>query len=253
MMRNCVLERWDKLCDASLLRLSCTYAVKLDQLLSITSKGLTPQEDSAQSLVLTPGSRLSCSKAARVFSRLRVDFTYDGHYEEIKAQQHVQMFQWPPEATEDSVAEAACHYLQSTYMPEDVVVIAVQSVIWMGHEWPEAKVKVKETSRTDYVMVYRGLAPEMVDLLIDKQRLCTELKALVSKQETQLQTLEDDLQESQDKSGQARSFLLRCRSVPYKLAALNQTISSSKAYNLLSCRLQSAEGVLLIAVLCQNL
>ncbi|KAA6429165.1 MAG: hypothetical protein FRX49_00562 [Trebouxia sp. A1-2] len=172
-------------------------AVKMDQLLSITSKGVTPQEESAQSLTLTPGSRLSCSQAERVFSRLRVDFAYDGHYGEIKDQQRVQMFQWPPEATEDSVAEAACHHLQSTYMPEDVVVIAVQSVIWMGHEWPEAKVKVKETSRTDYVMVYRGLAPEMVDLLIDKQRMCTELKALVSKQETQLQTLEDELQESQ--------------------------------------------------------
>ncbi|DBA85175.1 TPA: hypothetical protein ACH3X2_005888 [Trebouxia sp. C0005] len=177
--------------------------VKMDQLLSITSKGVTPQEESAQSLTLTPGSRLSCSQAERVFSRLRVDFTYDGHYGEIKDQQRVQMFQWPPEATEDSVAEAACHHLQSTYMPEDVVVIAVQSVIWMGHEWPEAKVKVKETSRTDYVMVYRGLAPEMVDLLIDKQRMCTELKAPVSKQETQLQTLEDELQESQVTSRQA--------------------------------------------------
>ncbi|DBA71813.1 TPA: hypothetical protein ACH3X2_010966 [Trebouxia sp. C0005] len=177
--------------------------VKMDQLLSITSKGVTPQEESAQSLTLTPGSRLSCSQAERVFSRLRVDFTYDGHYGEIKDQQRVQTFQWPPEATEDSVAEAACHHLQSTYMPEDVVVIAVQSVIWMGHEWPEAKVKVKETSRTDYVMVYRGLAPEMVDLLIDKQRMCTELKALVSKQETQLQTLEDELQESQVTSRQA--------------------------------------------------
>lgn len=218
----------DKLCDASLLRLCCIYAVKMDQLLSITSKGVTPQEESAQSLTLTPGSRLSCSQAERVFSRLRVDFTYDGHYGEIKDQQRVQMFQWPPEATEDSVAEAACHHLQSTYMPEDVVVIAVQSVIWMGHEWPEAKVKVKETSRTDYVMVYRGLAPEMVDLLIDKQRMCTELKALVSKQETQLQTLEDELQESQVTSRQARPFLLQCRSVPYKLAALNQKISSSR-------------------------
>ena len=200
----------------------------MDQLLSITSKGFKPQEETAQSLILTPGSRLSCSQAERVFSRLRVDFTYDGHYREIKDQQHVQLFQWPPEATEDSVAEAACHHLQSTYMPEDVVVIAVQSVIWMGHEWPEAKVKVKETSRTGYVMVYRGLAPEMVDLLIDKQRKCTELKALVSKQETQLQTLEDELQESQVKSRQARSFLLQCRSVPYELAALNQKNSSSR-------------------------
>ena len=91
------------------------------------------------------------------------------------------MFQWPPEATEDSVAEVACQHLQSTYLPEDVVVIAVQSVVWMGHDWPEAKVKIKETSRTDFVMVYRGLAPVMVDLLIEKQRICAELKVLVSK------------------------------------------------------------------------
>ena len=65
------------------------------------------------------------------------------------------------------------------------MVIAVQSVIWMGHDWPEAKVKIK-TSCTAYVMVYRGLAPEMVDLLINNQRMCAELKVLVSKQETQL-------------------------------------------------------------------
>ena len=197
----------------------------MDQFLSITSKGVTPQEESAQSLILTPGSRLSCSQAEKAFSRLRVDFTYDGHFREIEDQQHVQMFQWPGEATEDSVAEAACQHLQSTYMPEDVVVIAVQSVTWMGHDWPEAKVKIKETSRTDYVMVYRGLAPEMVDLLIDKQRMCTELKVLVSKQETQLQTLEDKLLESQFKSRQARSFLLQCCSGPYRLAAF---ISSSR-------------------------
>ncbi len=53
----------------------------------------------------------------------------------------------------------------------------------MGHDWPEANVKIKETSRTDYVMVYRGVAPEMVDLLIDKQRICAALKQLVSLQE----------------------------------------------------------------------
>ena len=200
----------------------------MDQLLSITSKGVTPQEESAQSLILTPGSRLSTSQAEKVFSRLRVDFTYSGLYGDIEDQQHVPMFQWPPEATEDSVAEAACQHLQSTYLPEDVVVIAVQSVIWMGHDWPEAKVKIKETSRTDYVMVYRGLAPEMVDLLIDKQRMCSELKVLVSKQETQLRTLEDKHEESQVKSRQARSFLLQCRSVPCRLAALNQKISSSR-------------------------
>ena len=218
----------DKLCNASLLRLCCIYAGKLDQLLSIISKGVTPQEESVQSLILTPGSRLSTSQAEKVFSRLRVDFTYSGLYGDIEDQQHVPMFQWPPEATEDSVVEAACQHLQSTYMPEDVVVIAVQSVIWMGHDWPEAKVKIKETSRTDYVMVYRGLAPEMVDLLIDNQRMCAELKVLVSKQETQLQTLEDELEESQVNSRQTRSFLLQCCSVPYRLAAVNQKISSSR-------------------------
>ena len=218
----------DKLCNASLLRLCCIYAGKLDQLLSIISKGVTPQEESARSLILTPGSRLSTSQAEKVFSRLRVDFTYSGLYGDIEDQQHVLMFQWPPEATEDSLVEAACQHLQSTYMPEDVVVIAVQSVIWMGHDWPEAKVKIKETSRTDYVMVYRGLAPEMVDLLIDNQRMCAELKVLVSKQETQLQTLEDELEESQVNSRQTRSFLLQCCSVPYKLAAVNQKISSSR-------------------------
>ena len=185
----------------------------MDQMLRITSKGVTLQEESAQSLILTPGSRLSASQAEKVFSRLHVDFSYSGQYGDIKDQQHVPMFQWPSQATEDSVAEAACQHLQSTYLPEDVVVIAVQSVIWMGHDWPEAKVKIKETM-SDYVMVYRGLAPEMVDLLIDKQRMCTELKVLVSKQETQLQTLEDKHEESQVKSRQAGSFLLQCCSVP---------------------------------------
>ena len=68
------------------------------------------------------------------------------------------------------------------------MVIAFQSVVWMGHDWPEAK-KIKETCRPDYVMVYRGLALEMVSLLIAKQRTCAELNVLVSKQETQLRTL----------------------------------------------------------------
>ena len=69
-----------------------------------------------------------------MFSRLCVDFTYNDLYGDIEDPQHVQMFQWPSEATEDSVAEAACRHLQSTYLPEDVVVIAVQSVKWMGHD-----------------------------------------------------------------------------------------------------------------------
>ena len=52
------------------------------------------------------------------------------------------------------------------------MIIAVQSVIWMGHDWPEANWKVKETSRTDYAMEYWGVAPEMADLLIDMPRIC---------------------------------------------------------------------------------
>jgi len=66
------------LLHASLLSLFSTCVVKLDQLLNISSKGVTPQEESAQSLVLTPGSRLTITKAEKVFSRLRVEFTYDG-------------------------------------------------------------------------------------------------------------------------------------------------------------------------------
>ncbi|KAL3135946.1 hypothetical protein ABBQ32_006989 [Trebouxia sp. C0010 RCD-2024] len=82
-------------------------AVKMDQVLRITSKGVTPQEESAQSLILTPGSRLSTTQAEKVFSRLHVEFTYSGLYGDIVDQQHVQTFHWLPEATEDSVAEAA--------------------------------------------------------------------------------------------------------------------------------------------------
>lgn len=136
-----------------------------------------------------------------------MEFTYSGLYADIEDQQHVQMCHWPPEATEDSVAEAACQHLQSTYMPEDVVVIAVQSAMWMWHEWPEAKVKIKETSRTVYVMVYRGLGPEMVDLLIEKQRMCAELKITVSKQQIQLHKLEEMDKEFQSRPRQARFFL----------------------------------------------
>ncbi|KAL3139593.1 hypothetical protein ABBQ38_003912 [Trebouxia sp. C0009 RCD-2024] len=171
--------------------------------LSITSKGVTSQEESAQSLVLTLGSRLSTTQAEKVFSRLHVNFTYSGLYGDMEDQQHVPTFHWPPEATKDSVAEAACQHLQSTYMPEDVVVIAAQSVVWMGHEWPEAKVKIKETTGTDYVMVYKGLAPEMLDSLIDKQRMCAELRIAVSKQEIQLQKPEDMHEESQFRPRQA--------------------------------------------------
>ena len=221
--------------DANLLEIVLyIYAVKLDQVLSIASKGVTPQEESAQSLILTPGSRLSTTQAEKVFSRLRVEFTYSGLYGDIEDQPHVQTFQWPPEATEDSVVEAACQHLQSTYMPEDVVVIAVQSVVWMGHEWPEAKVKIKETSRTDYVMVYRGLALEMVDLLIDKQRMCAELKVAVSKQEVQLQQLEDMHEESQFRPRQARPFLASMSHCAMYVASLSR---NQQQQDTMLCRL----------------
>ena len=114
----------------------------MDQMISMNSK-----EESAESLVLTPGSRLSITKADKVFARWRVNFTYGGRYTYIEGQQDVPLFSWPKSATEDSVAAAACEYLQTNYMPEDVTVIAVQSVTWMGHDWPEAKVKIKDTSR----------------------------------------------------------------------------------------------------------
>ena len=157
--------------DASLLTLFCICAVKMDQLINMNSKGATPQEESAQSLVLTLGSRLTTTKAEKQFARLRVKFTYCGHYTYIEGQQDVPTFSWPEAATEDSATTAACE-LQTNYMPEGVMVIAVQSGTWMGHDWPEAKVKIRETSRTDYVMVYRGVAPELADLLIDQQRKC---------------------------------------------------------------------------------
>jgi len=111
---------------------------------------VTPQEKFAQSVVWTP----SITEAERVFSRLRVEITYGGLYAHTEGQQDFPVFTWPQKATEDSVAEAACQHLQSTCMPEDVMIIAVQSVVWMGHDWPEAYLKIKETSHTDYVMGY---------------------------------------------------------------------------------------------------
>jgi len=206
-----------------LLSLFCIFAVKLDQLLDIASKGVTPQEECAQPLILTPDSRLTITQAEEVFSRLRVRFRYDGLYAHTKRQQDVPTFSWPKNATKDSVAEAACQYLQTTYMPENVTVIAVQSVMWMGHEWPEANVKIKETDRTDYVMVYRGVAPEMVDLLIDQQHRCAALDVQVRQQEVLLRQLEDAQEESQYRSRQARPFLLSCRIVPCTLVCLQQT------------------------------
>ena len=80
--------------------------------------------------------------AETVLSRLRMQFTYDGRDAYTKRQQDVPTPSWPKNATKDSVAEAAYHYLQTTYKPEDVMVIAVQSGIWMGHDWPEASVKI---------------------------------------------------------------------------------------------------------------
>ena len=56
----------------------------------------------------------------------------------------------------------------------------------MGHDWPEAKVKIKDTSRTDYVMVYPGLARELADLLINHQHKCAVLKSQVRQQEDSL-------------------------------------------------------------------
>jgi len=206
-----------------LLSLFCIFAAKLDQLLDIASKGVKPKDECAESLILTPGSSLTITKAEEVFSRLRVQFRYDGLYANTKRQQDVPTFSWPQNATKDSVAEAACQYLQTTYMPENFTVIAVQSVMWTGHEWPEANVKIKETGRTDYVMVYRGVAPEMVDLLIDQQHRCAALDVQVSQQEVLLHQLEDAQEESQYRSRQARPFLLSCRIVPCTLVCLQQT------------------------------
>ena len=112
-------------------------------------------------------------------------------------------------------------------MPEDVVVIAVQSVVWMGHEWPEAKVKIKETSRTDYVMVYRGLAPEMVNELMDMQRMCAELEKAVSMQDVQLRRLEDMHEESQFRPRQARSFLASMSHCAMYIASLKQNAAAA--------------------------
>ncbi len=191
----------------------------------MASKGVTPQEDCAKSLILTPGSSLTITKAEEVFSRLRVQFRYDGLYANTKRQQDVPIFRWPQNITKDSVAEAACQYLQTTYMPEDVTVIAVQSVRWMGHHWPEAHVKVKDTGRTDYVMVYR-VTPEMVDLLIDQQHRCAALDVQVSQQEVVLRQLEDAQEESQYRTRQARPFLLSCRVCAMYLALSSANISS---------------------------
>lgn len=126
----------------TLQSLFCIFAVRLDQLLTTASKGVTPQEECAQSLILTPGSRSTITMAETVLSRLRMQLTYDGRYAYTKRQQDVPTPSWPKNATKDSVAEAACHYLQTTYKPEDVMVIAVQSAIWMGHDWTEASVKI---------------------------------------------------------------------------------------------------------------
>lgn len=84
------------------------------------------------------------------------------------------------------------------------MVIAVQSGTWMGHDWPKAEVKIRETSRTDYVMVYRAVAPELADLLIDQQRKCAALKVQVSPQETSLRQLEHLQEESLYITRQAR-------------------------------------------------
>ncbi|KAL0036914.1 hypothetical protein WJX77_004772 [Trebouxia sp. C0004] len=46
-------------------------SVKLDQLLNMTAKGVTPQDESAQAVVLKPGSRLTITKAEKVFTRTR--------------------------------------------------------------------------------------------------------------------------------------------------------------------------------------
>lgn len=101
------------LLDASLLTLFCICAGMLQQLINVNSK-----EESAQSLVLTPGSRLTITKATEVFARLHVKFAYFGTPAPIEGQQDVPTFSWPEAATEDSVAAAACEYLQTNYMPE---------------------------------------------------------------------------------------------------------------------------------------
>jgi hypothetical protein len=62
-------------------------------------------------------------------------------------------------------------------------------------------------------MVYRGVAPEMVDLLIDQQHKCAALNLQVSQQEVVLHQLEDAQEESQYIRKQARpspAFMSHC-------------------------------------------
>ena len=83
MLITCI-EYCGTLLDASLLTLFCICAVKMDQLIDMNSQGATPQKESAQSLVLTPGSRLTITKVEKVFARLRLNFAYCGHHTYIE-------------------------------------------------------------------------------------------------------------------------------------------------------------------------
>ncbi len=85
-----------------------------------------------------------------------MEIAYGGLYAHNEGQQDIPSFSWPQKATEDIVAEDACcsraevkgallacqeanflhcytcQHLQSAYMPEDVMIITIQSLVWMG-------------------------------------------------------------------------------------------------------------------------
>lgn len=139
---------------------------------------------------------------------MHVQFLYLTSYLGVEGHRNFPKFDWSPFPTEDSAAEVACQYLQDNYMPEQVTVLAVQSVPWMGHEWPEAKLTVRETSRTDFVMVYSGVVPELVVDFIDSQQQCATFKQQIHQQGLELQQLVDLHEQDQARSSQARLAIL---------------------------------------------
>ena len=191
-----------------MLRKFLICAVRLDHLSDlITTRLPPPQGSSAQSIALTP-SRASITLVEEAFQRLHVQFVYLASYLGVEGHRDFPEFDWSPFSTEDSAAELACQYLQHNYMPEQVTVLAVQSVPWMGHEWPEAKLTVRETSRVDFVMVYNRVVPELVADFIDSQQQCATFKQKIFQQGLELQQLVDLNEQDQARSSQARLAIL---------------------------------------------
>ena len=140
---------------------------------------------------------------------------------------NVPRFDWQPFPHEDDAALAAMQFMQEHFAPEDVVFIAIQSVRWLGFQWPKERISLR-TGRTDVLGAFTGeggQGPAMK--LIGIQQRLAELKGQLTEAQTQLQATKQNAprkeapKRQRAESSQAIQALNQARGLQAECEALN--------------------------------